>query len=998
MYIYLSLNGIFAYSMKQNFLLNRICLVITCGLLFTCTVFSQSVLTGKVQEANGEALVGVNVKSSADSGTITDVFGNFELLLTEGTHVIEFSYIGFKTKTFEITLGVGERQELSLDMEVDVLEMDEVVISAGFNQKSKLESSVAITTLDNTVVESLSPASPLEALKQVPGIFVNGANGEVGVEIVGRGLGTQFFSIQEDGLPSSISELASNELFTRDMFLRNDLTVSRIEAVRGGNSAVTTANAPGGVFNYINRTGTDRQEFEIRNRFGLHANGNEVFNKLEIFKAGPIEGTDWKYAIGGHYRFDGGNRVSLFPHSQGGQLKGNLQRVFNDRLSVKLYGKYLNDRVGFNRPTWVQNFQDIRAADGFDFDDNLILPDAQFDIIDGENSRSDSFQTKTISTRDQQSINEITGGAKFSYSLGDNWNVSSHTRVSRKSLIVNHLAEEGGFASVDLTGLFPRLFPNFNWLSPISDVNEVFRNTIFGQTEFYDINTNEVLAIVDNAPLLRGGSPEILLNNLPGDNEIFWGLVDNDELDLTEFIQQVDFNGTINNHQLTVGGYYSSVDNSRVLNSATSFLTFETLPRLLGTRVILDDFSDIAAFVPSLQPLVPFAGQTIQFANPTGLHGFNAQVNEYNELTERVFAVYVNDEWKITDALTAEAGVRYEVISHNGTSGITDESNISENPNGQDGDFLTVYDNAFNHFSGETFGVDENYNALSYSLGINYKISDNAAVYARYSDSEKLLDAIYLQERFVDGESFEFVPREVNQIELGAKYSNSTFGLFGSIYRSQEKNIFRQELVICLSCDGGFYLTEPIFNSVEHFGAELELSIKPTKWWNIQANLNVSGGNNIDFRVVNTGQAEGPEDDFIVDLSGEPVAGSTTSTFSLSPLDVTNRFIVSERVEFLVNYRRFAERFANSQQAFTLPGFHIFKVGVTAKVNNHVTLALNINNVFDDVGLLNFSGFDAVAGFPENVTPEFVEEFPDTRFKVQRSLPRAFYFTIHYKL
>ena len=193
-------------------------------------------------------------------------------------------------------------------------------------------------------------------------------------------------------------------------------------------------------------------------------------------------------------------------------------------------------------------------------------------------------------------------------------------------------------------------------------------------------------------------------------------------------------------------------------------------------------------------------------------------------------------------------------------------------------------------------------------------------------------------------------------------------------------------------------MTEPIFNSVEHFGAELELSIKPTKWWNIQANLNVSGGNNIDFRVVNTGQAEGPEDDFIVDLSGEPVAGSTTSTFSLSPLDVTNRFIVSERVEFLVNYRRFAERFANSQQAFTLPGFHIFKVGVTAKVNNHVTLALNINNVFDDVGLLNFSGFDAVAGFPENVTPEFVEEFPDTRFKVQRSLPRAFYFNIHYKL
>ncbi len=961
-------------------------------------VCSQSVLSGTIQETDGDVLVGVNVKSNIGLGTTTDVLGKFELILTEGTHEIEVSYIGFRSRTYEITLGAGERRELSIDMEIDVLEMDEVVISAGFNQKSKLESSVAITTLDNSVVESLSPASPLEALKQVPGIYVNGANGEVGVEIIGRGLGTSFFSIQEDGLPSAISELASNEVFTRDMFLRNDLTVSRIEAVRGGNSAVTTANAPGGVFNYINRTGTDRPEFEIRNRFGIHANGNEVFNKLEIFKAGPIEGTDWKYAIGGHYRYDGGNRTSLFPHSQGGQLKGNLQRVFSDRLSVKLYGKYLNDRVGLNRPTWVQNFSDIQAAEGFTFNDNLILPDAQFDMIDGEFSTSESLQTRAISTRDQQKINEFTGGIKFSYSLAKDWNVTSHTRISRKSLVVNHLAEEGGFASVDLTGLFPRLFPNFNWLSPVSDVNEVFRNTVFGQMEFYDINTDEVLAIVDNAPLLRGGSPEVTLNNLPGDNEIFWGLVDNDELDMTEFIQQINLNGNINNHQLTVGGYYHNVDNSRVLNSATSFLTVEARPRLIGTRVILDDFSDVAQFVPSLQPLVPFAGQTFQFASPTGLHGFNAQVNEYNELRERVIAVYLNDEWKISDSFTAEAGIRFESINHSGTSGITDESNISENPNGQDGNFLTVYDNAYNHFSGNTFGIDNNYNALSFSIGANYKFSDNTAVYARYSNSEKLLDAIYNQDMFINGESFEFKPRQVNQIEVGAKYSNSTFGLFASVYRSQERNIFRQQLVICIACDGGFYLTPPIFNAVEYFGAELEFSVMPTKWWNIQANLNISGGNNLDFTIVNTGDAEGPEDDFIVDLSGEPVAGSTARTFDLSPIDITNRFKISKRVEFLINYRRFAERFANSQQAFTLPGFHIFKAGVTARLNKHISLAVNINNVFDDVGILRFNGFDAVAGFPENVTPEFVEENPDTRFKVQRSLPRAYYFTIHYKL
>lgn len=967
-------------------------------MILTGHLNAQSTITGTIKDTFGESLIGVNVRAENGPGTTTNANGKFQLELPEGTHTFVCTYVGFRTLSYKVSIGQSIVQDLQLVMELDALEMDEVVISAGFNNKSKLESSVAITTLDNSVVESLSPASPLEALKQVPGIYVNEANGEVGVEIIGRGLGTSFFSIQEDGLPSAISEMASNEQFTRDMFLRNDLTVSRIEAVRGGNSAVTTANAPGGVFNYINRSGTEQFEFEVRNRIGLHAEGQEIFNKLELFTAGPIEGTNWKYAIGGHYRHDGGNRRTLFPHSQGGQVKANIQRVFQDRLSVKLYGKYLNDRVGLNRPTWVQNWFDIQPAAGFDFNDNLILPEAQFDMIDGRASTEQSIQFKSISTKDQQKINEYTSGLRLSYALSDSWTVSSHTRLSRKSLTINHLAEEGGFATIDASGLFARLFSNFNWIVPISDVNQVFRNTVIGEMQFYDINTNEVLATVDNSPLLLGGSPEVTLNNLPGQGNLFWGLVRNDELEMNEIIQQVNFNGNLNKHQLTIGAYFHKVDNDRVLNSGTSFLTVESLPRLLGTRVVLEDFTNQAQFVPELRPLVPFAGQTIQFATPTGLHGFNSQVNEYNELTERVLAFYINDEWEITESITAEAGFRYESINHTGSSGITEESNITEMPNGGDGDFLTVYDNAYNYFSGDRLPFNNAYNGMSYSVGVNYKASDNVAFYGRFSRSEKLLDAIYEQDMFIDGESFQFKPRDVTQAEIGAKYASSSFGLFGSLYRSVEKNIFNQLFVICITCEDGFYLTDPLFNSVQYLGAELEFSIQPFRFWNIRSNFNISGGTNIDFKIVDTGDAEGPEDDVVVDLSGQPVAGSTSSKFDLSPLDITNTIYLSRKLQLLINYRRFAERFANSQQAFTIPGFHLFKFGLSAKVNMHTTVAFNINNVFNEVGLLRFNGFDAVAGFPENVTTDFIEENPDLPFKVQRSLPRAFYLTVHYVL
>lgn len=966
--------------------------------LFYTNAKAQYLYSGTVSDYSGQPLIGVNIVLDDQTGVVSNAMGHYEILVKPEHKTILFSYLGYKAQEYTI---LSLEADLVLDMRLqeDILQMDEVLISANFNEKSKLESSVSITTLNPEIVESLSPVSALDALKQVPGIYVNDANGEVGVEIQGRGLGTAYFSIQEDGLPSTLSEMASNESFARDMFLRNDIMTSRVEIVRGGSSGITSANSPGGIFNYISRQGGEQFEFEMRNRFGLHADGKELYNKLEIFTGGPIEGTDWKYGVGGHYRYDGGNRPGLFPHSQGGQLKANMSRVFGDRLSIKIFGKYLSDRIGLNRPTFVQHWDNIEPAEGFDWQDNVILPDANFSIGDGFNSTEEAVRTKPISTRDQQKINERTAGLQFSYALSNDWKIKSITRASRKNLVINHLAEEGGFSTVDIDGLFARLFTNFNWIVPTSQVNEIYRNMILGNMEFYDIRSGSTLATINTAPLLRGNPAEIVGNNLPGNGQVFWGLVDNDELRINEFVQQLSLSGKIANHRLSIGAYYHTAENKRVLNSASSYMTVEPIPRILGTRVTLEDFSDIANFVPELQPLVPFAGQQVQFSNDTGLHGYNSQVNEYNDLTERVFSVFVNDEWTLNDRLNVEAGIRFETINHNGQSGITNVNNILEDPTGADGNLLTVYDNAYNYFSGEYLPININYNTFSISAGTNFKINDAMAVYGRYSRSEKLLDAIYEQAMFINTEPQVFMPRSIEQAELGFKFSSNRVGLFGLVYRSVEKNIFNQLFVVCLTCENGFYLTDPFFNSVKYLGAEFEINFHVTRWWSLRSILNISGGENIDFNIVNTGASDRPEDDIVVDLSGRPVAGSTANKFDLSPVDITSRFsILKNRGEILINYRRFAERFANSQQAFTLPGFGLFKMGISMKLSETIKTSVNVNNVFNSIGVLRFNGYNAVAGFPENVTGDFIENNPDLWFKVQRSLPRAYYFTVHYQL
>jgi hypothetical protein len=74
--------------------------------LSTVNCFAQDVIIrGKVSDAsNDETLPGVNVVLEDKKGTVTDLKGKYSLQATEGKHTITFSFIGYKTKTKEVTL------------------------------------------------------------------------------------------------------------------------------------------------------------------------------------------------------------------------------------------------------------------------------------------------------------------------------------------------------------------------------------------------------------------------------------------------------------------------------------------------------------------------------------------------------------------------------------------------------------------------------------------------------------------------------------------------------------------------------------------------------------------------------------------------------------------------------------------------------------------------------------------------------------------------------
>ena len=86
-------------------------------------------LNGYVRDAsNGEELIGVTVLiKEIGNGVITNPYGFYSITLPQGNYTVQYGYLGYKTKTE--TIALTGNVSLNIDLEEDVTEIQEVVIT-----------------------------------------------------------------------------------------------------------------------------------------------------------------------------------------------------------------------------------------------------------------------------------------------------------------------------------------------------------------------------------------------------------------------------------------------------------------------------------------------------------------------------------------------------------------------------------------------------------------------------------------------------------------------------------------------------------------------------------------------------------------------------------------------------------------------------------------------------------------------------------------------------
>ncbi len=235
----------------------------------------QFKITGKVVDAKGEPLPGVNiVEKGTTNGMITDFDGNYSFNASSGNVTIVFSFIGFKNQE----IAVNGKSTINITLEDDTKQLDDVVV-VGYGVQKKSDVTGAMTRVSSDELEVRPVSNALEAMQgQAAGVDITSSErpGELG-SITIRGVRSLAGSNDKDlmkplyvvdGIPlmssSGIETINPRDIQSIDIL--KDASATAIYGSRGANGViiVTTKKGKAGKFT-INYTGTFTVE-NIKNK------------------------------------------------------------------------------------------------------------------------------------------------------------------------------------------------------------------------------------------------------------------------------------------------------------------------------------------------------------------------------------------------------------------------------------------------------------------------------------------------------------------------------------------------------------------------------------------------------------------------------------------------------------------------------------------------------------------------------------------------------------
>lgn len=769
----------------------------------------------------------------------------------------------------------------------DATSVETIVVTGTSLPRRRFDAAYANSTLSEQQIEVFAPLSTVDLFGKLAGFGSEPSGGEGGNNVNVRGLPSTnflFIPILQDGLP--VFQEAQEAFLNADELTRIDLMTDRVEAVRGGTSPIYTSNAPGATINIISKKGTREPQGTVRATWG-----NYGLTRFDAQWSGPVA-DDLLVSMGGFYRVDDGLRPTGFTANQGGQFQINVTRLIPGG-EVTVYVNRLDDKTAFYLPIPLADPRNPSVSLS-----HLIDP------RDGTLTSSD-FQHARLRT-----LNGTPGGTTVDEDLSE----GIHSKITMIGGSVDRKFGDGWIASnkvryTDGTVKFNSLFS----LTPPQDSNAFLAGQFSRAQAGFGSGVNRLAYTLANSRGPNGARISFDPSTTQGlVTEGGWWSVDTQ---ISNFMNDFRLTKALSgigpgNHEVTGGIYFSdyTFKQSRLFN--TILLETRNRPRAL----------DVLAF--------DSAGNMLGSVTENGFLNYGNNSDVGGHVDGQLWAVYVADEWQLTDRMRLDGGIRHQTARQSGYTRVRTTQNLG-NPQ-------TLADDNVGGPSGIIENRSERLSGTAWTLGINYDFSSQFGGFARYTSSFRTPT---LANIYTGTTQTPAINSKVKEIEVGAKYRHQDFSVFATAFWNRFDPLLESTFTPNAS---GILVSTPFTSETENYGVELEGSWRPNADFELFGNVTLQNPRYKNLSVLSTGQA-------ISGVEGNQIGRFAKILASITP--TLNFAAFGHRGKVYATISHQGKRYVDSNNRTELPAYTTVDAGVIYDLNKNLRFQLMGSNLTNEIGL-----------------------------------------------
>ncbi len=751
--------------------------------------------------------------------------------------------------------------------EADVkAEVQQIVVTgvASGGARRKLDSGYSITTANEEQIKEANPTSTADLIKIVPGIYVESTGGQSGANIQIRGFPSAgdapYVTIAVNGSP--VFPQSSLSFMANDALFRMDDLVERAEVTVGGPQTLFSNGQFGATMDFQLKTGTDTPEGSIR-----VTTGTGDLQRYDLYYSGKVS-DGWYGAIAGYYENDYGVRDPGFPAVKGGQLSATLMHKLDDG-QITFYARSTSEDDAFY--TSVPLLQNPKTG--------AISAFPGFNPLTGtfENGEIRNIAPPGGQTADLEQGRGLHGnlvGMNFDQKV-DGWAIADKAAYTNESIPT--IAMFSGATPQTMSSFIAGQIAGVN-ASPAVIAAAGGKQATAGTATYIDNG-----AAVDPNQQVIGNSLWIIHKQI----ESF-----SNQFQMTKEL--------VKDHTITLGLYadsYSSTDNWDIGNA------------------ILQDVS-------SGRPINVTLNNGAVLTNGGGYtSGAGYLLNENGNATDA--AVFIHDDWKVTDNLDLNAGVRTERSRVDLTT-VVGGTGANANP-------LNVYNTGNATFASSgttTTAYSDTFHLNSYMIGGNYKLAKNTSLFASesYGGTTPNFDELR-------GTNPASPPPNVTvrQYEVGIKTATPLYSAYVTVFHNNFDNLFLAQI---LNSGAAQNTTGDSHAS----GVTYELAVRPFR----------------DFQVAMSGDLQrayyyGYNDALYPNVNGNAAVRQPNEQFRLTP---SYRIPLGDNtLKFYGTWNYVGLRYSDQQNTQVLPSYQTIDAGAILEMGERLEFRLTGTNLTNELGI-----------------------------------------------